>query len=117
VGGFLWNNPNSPEDAFYTLDPNNTSLQVATCPTCLLFNYASQGPSVCQGSGVGYALSDRVLGGYPAYDASHAYDVLADVGTGAPQQLVFAFGDGGCYDNSGTWTLTISTTTNGTCVP
>lgn len=49
-----------------------------------------------------------IVGGLPAYQASHVYSFMLNTGLVVPGQLHFGVGDGAFGDNSGSFTITIS---------
>jgi hypothetical protein len=54
-----------------------------------------------------YQVASLLVGSYPAFDPSHAYSVVLDLGGGPATRLTFGFWDCGCSDNSGVFTVTI----------
>jgi hypothetical protein len=107
VSGVLFNAPGAPEDPFYNLDPQDFSKALSDCPTCLVFNRASEGECVCQVEcpGKAHALSELLVDSYPVFRPDHDYTVRVDLGAAAPERLNVAFGDCGCTDNSGSFAL------------
>jgi hypothetical protein len=61
-------------------------------------------------------LADLVVGPYPDFSPSHDYTVTLDLGTGTPTSYEFGMADCGCYDNSGTHTLTLTPIAGASCV-
>ena len=49
-----------------------------------------------------------VVGGLPAYQASHVYSFYLSTGLAVPGQLHFGVGDGNFGDNSGSFRITVS---------
>lgn len=48
-----------------------------------------------------------IVGGLPAYQASHVYTFLLNTGTATPSQLNFGVGDGNFGDNGGAFTVAL----------
>jgi hypothetical protein len=63
-------------------------------------------PSEC--SNTSHRVSDLIVGGYPAYNPAHAYTVQLDLGNAAAEPLNFAYGDCGCFDNAGSFSLSVA---------
>jgi hypothetical protein len=60
------------------------------------------------GSG-GIPLSTAIVGGIPAYSASHVYDFQLDTGALTLTHLHFGIADDDLYDNSGAYTVRVAT--------
>jgi hypothetical protein len=119
VTGIFSNTPGNPlEDAFYGVDPNDNSLSTGPCPECFRYNRFSEGGCVCsfECGANSHAVSGLLAEPYPAFRPSHDYSVKLDLGNGPPERIHFGMADCGCSDNSGTHTVTI-TSSGGTCVP
>jgi hypothetical protein len=110
LSGIVFNAPGQPSDAFYGLDPQQPSQSTVPCPQCVVFNRASEGQCVCPSEcpGASHRLSDFLVDPYPAFSPDHSYSVRVDLGTVTAQPLNFAFGDCGCADNSGSYSLSIA---------
>jgi hypothetical protein len=110
VSGVLTNAPaSSLMDAFYLLDPTNTSVAIDSCPFCLRYNRSSEAACVCstECSTTSHPVPDLLPGPYPPFNPAHVYTVQLDLGAGGPAPLRFGMYDCGCNDNSGTWAVTI----------
>lgn len=107
VSGVIYGAPGVPNDPFYVLDSGDLTKAESNCPTCLVFNRASEGKCVCQFEcpGKAHALSALLVGGYPEFRSDHDYTVRIDLGPAAAEPLNFALGDCGCDDNSGSFAL------------
>jgi hypothetical protein len=100
ISGIVTNSPSSQVDAFYNLAAD-TSTAGTECPTCILYRPSSDENNACAGG----KLSDLVVGGYPSFQSTHVYNVQLNLGVATAERLYLAFGDGGCEDNAGSWSL------------
>jgi PEP-CTERM motif len=53
-------------------------------------------------------IQSKIVGGVPAYDASHIYTFLLNTGAAVPSTLYFGVTDGQYNDNGGSFRVTIS---------
>jgi hypothetical protein len=115
VSGLMVNTPpNGLQDGFYGVYGNN--LPAGACPPCFRYNRVSEGTCLCgfECPATSHAVSDVLVGPYPAFDPSHVYTVTLDLGAAPAEQLNFAPFDCGCFDNSGQFTVTIEAATTTT---
>jgi hypothetical protein len=118
VSGQFENSPGvMPEDAFYYVDPNDSSVPVSACPDCFRYNRFAEGTCVCsyECAATSHRVADLLVGGYPAFRADHQYTVTLNLGAGPSDRLDFGMADCGCGDNSGTHTITLTHLTTATC--
>jgi hypothetical protein len=117
VSGIIQGAPGVPQDAFYAVNPNDDTQATNACAGCLVFNRFSEGSCVCpvECSTASHRVADILLGAYPAFNPTHVYTVQLDLGQVAADRINFAFGDCGCYDNAGSYGLTISTQAVSAC--
>jgi len=115
VGGLMTNGA-SRVDPFYNVNAASPSTSVGACTDCLRYNRASEGICVCSTEcpTTSHLVSQVLTQGYPVFNSSHVYTVQLNLGSGAAQQLHFGFADCGCYDNTGSFTLSITANAN-TC--
>jgi hypothetical protein len=106
ASGIVYGSPTAISDPFYY----NFDTTPTQCVSCLTYNRASEGACPCptECPTTTHFLSDLLVGGYPAYNPSHSYTVQIDLGTSAAQPLHIGYGDGGCFDNSGSFNLSIA---------
>jgi hypothetical protein len=111
VTGLFVNSPGGPlEDPFYYVNLNDNSVSAGACPDCFRYNIFSDVACICGAAcgGVSYKVADLLAEPYPPFSPSHEYAVKLDLGSGPPKRISFGMADGGCYDNSGTHTVTIT---------
>jgi hypothetical protein len=110
VSGIIQNAPGVSNDPFYDLDANDTSKSTAASPVRLVYNRFSEGNCLCsyECSTTSHQVASLLVGAYPAFNPLHTYTVVLDLGSGAPERIQFAYGDCGCNDNAGSWSLTMS---------
>ena len=117
VSGLLDNTPGNPlQDAFYNVDPINHAVSAGPCQGCFRYNRVSEGSCLCsfECAGTSHPIESLLAQPLPAFEPSHTYTVLLDLGLASPEALHFAMADCGCGDNMGAYTVTIepaSTTT------
>jgi hypothetical protein len=117
VSGLLVNTPGNPlQDAFYGVDPTDTSMSVGPCQGCFRFNRVSEGSCLCsfECAATSHPIESILAQPLPAFESSHIYTVLLDLGGGPAEQLHFAMADCGCSDNSGEYTVIIEPATTTT---
>ena len=102
VSGTLFGSPSSETDPFYNNFPNPIQ-----CPDCFVYNRVSQGTCECVGSCPATQVGVNGVTGYILYNPTHAYMLTLDLGSAPPERLNFSYGDCGCGDNVGNWTLSI----------
>jgi hypothetical protein len=113
VSGTMVNTPGNPStDAFYNIEELNPSVPVSQAPEWLRFAREGQAPNTCYPGA--YPVSGLFAQPYPAFDAGHSYAVLLDLGPGPAARLLLGIADCGCWDNSGTFPLTIDPATTTT---
>jgi hypothetical protein len=97
-------------DAFYTLDASDMTKAITACSACMVYNRVSEGSCVCPAecTSTSHFVANLLTAGYPAFNPSHIYTVQLDLGAISPEQLNFAYGDCGCNDNAGSYSLTIA---------
>jgi hypothetical protein len=119
VSGLVVNVPEvSIQDAFYDVDPADTSVALNACPDCLRYNRFSEGDCVCgnECAASSHLVADLLVGDYPPFRPDHAYAVIVDLGQAvAADRLHFGMADCGCGDNSGAYALSITPLAPGTC--
>jgi hypothetical protein len=118
VSGLYANSPGSPfEDAFYTVDANDPTRAVATCPYCFRYNRVSEANCVCstECASASHQVADILVGDYPAFRPDHEYTVLLDLGSAPAARLNFGMADCGCTDNSGSHTILITPVPRAPC--
>ena len=97
--------PANGQDAFYGIVNGQI---VGPAPGEFRFARASVTTCTCGiECGNNFAISDFLVGPYPAANSSHFYTALLDFGAGPPDRLVFGIRDCGCFDNSGSLTVTL----------
>ena len=86
-------------DAFYLFDPpvHDSSYYQLTFGTTTLTGFNPAQNAV-----------NFIVGGLPAYNASHVYTFLLNTGLAVPGQLHFGVGDGNFGDNSGAYRITVA---------
>lgn len=112
ISGLLDNTPGNPlQDAFYGVDPSDHSVAVGPCQGCLRYNRASEGSCLCsyECPGTSHPIESLLVDPLPAFEPSHVYSVVLDLGAAPPDALHFGMADCGCGDNSGEYTVTIDT--------
>jgi len=104
-------------DPFYTLGPNDNSKAQVSCPACLVYNHYKEGACVCptECPTTSHFVSAILVGGYPVFNSAHTYTVQIDLGSASADRINFAYGDCGCYDNAGSYSLAISSESGGVC--
>jgi hypothetical protein len=97
--------PANGQDAFYGIVNGQT---VGPAPGEFRFARASVTNCTC---GIectnNFAVSDFLVGPYPAANPSHLYTALLDFGAVPSDRLVFGIRDCGCFDNSGSLSVTL----------
>jgi hypothetical protein len=113
VSGIIQNAPGVRNDPFYDLSANDTSQATAASPVRFVYNRFSEGTCLCpqECPSTSHKIADILVGAYPAFNPSHTYTVILNLGSSAPERINFAYGDCGCSDNDGSFSLTI-----GACV-
>src|SRR5689334_11036662 len=79
VSGLLLNTPGNPlQDAFYGVDPNDTSMAVGPCQGCFRFNRVSEGNCLCsfECPATSHPIESILAQPLPAFEPSHTYTVL-----------------------------------------
>ncbi len=99
VSGFGQSLGSQTNDAFYLFpgavhDGSYYQLTFGTAPL-IAFNPAQNAVNF-------------IVGGLPAYSATHSYTFLLNTGLAVPGQLHFGVGDGAFGDNSGAFDITVS---------
>jgi hypothetical protein len=107
IGGIVQGAAGVYDDPFYVLNASDMTKMTEPCPECLVYNHFAEGSCVCPGGCPSYRVQPLLVDGYPAFDPSHTYTVRLDLGQAAPDRINFAYGDCGCFDNAGSYTLTI----------
>ena len=109
VSGIIQNAPGLSHDPFYALDPNDFTKTTGASPERLVYNRFAEGSCVCpfECPATSRMIANALVDAYPPFNPSHSYAVVADLGA-IPDRINFAFGDCGCQDNAGSWSLTIS---------
>jgi hypothetical protein len=105
VSGTMVNTPSLGSlDPFYVLDSPPTPA-----PEWLRYNRVSEGSCLCgfECPATSHRVSDILVGAYPPFESSHTYTVVLDLGSAPPEPLHFSIYDCGCFDNSGTFTVTV----------
>jgi hypothetical protein len=117
VSGIIQGAANVNSDAFYTLNSNDSTQAAVSCPACLVYNHFTEGSCVCptECPTTSHFVTDVLVGGYPPFNPTHTYTVQLDLGSAASDRINFAYGDCGCYDNAGSYSLTIASESGGTC--
>jgi hypothetical protein len=108
VSGVLMNLPFVPLDAFYNLDGSGNAT--TACPDCLRYNRLAEGGCVCakECPTTSHRVADVLVGPYPAFDPTHVYTVTINLGGAAADRLNFGMSDCGCSDNSGMWSIDVT---------
>jgi hypothetical protein len=116
VSGIIRNAPDLSYDAFYELNPRDFTQATTPSPERLVYNRVSEGSCVCPSEcpTTSHTVASVLVGNYPAFNPSHTYTVSMDLGASS-DRLNFAFGDCGCYDNAGSYSLTISAQGGSAC--
>ena len=99
--------PDGHYDGFYG---NTASGPTSSTPSPLRMARLRDGtPCTCtlECAGRNFPASDLLVSPYPAYNPLHTYTVVLDVGP-LPDRIAFGLSDCGCFDNSGTWTISIT---------
>jgi len=116
VRGIIGNTANFDDvDAFYYVVQNDDSIPIMPfkpCDGCVRFDRVSEGACVCAHDCPAHNLIDVLIGGYPSFQSTNEYTVQVDFGPQV-ERLNFGFGDCGCSDNLGSYTVTI--VSEGTC--
>jgi len=105
VSGSVITVPPGGHDGFYGVDGDGNTVS----PNPASFRLARASESVCTCSvecSNNFPVSDFLVGDYPDPSPEHIYIVLIDIGD-PPDQLAFGIRDCGCFDNSGTLTVTV----------
>jgi hypothetical protein len=103
----------SLQDGFYGVDVNDTTRSTAPCPDCLRFNRVSEGTcGVCstECASISHRIADLLVDPYPAFSPTHQYTVRLNLGAAPPDRLNIGMADCGCFDNSGSYAITIQST-------
>jgi hypothetical protein len=97
-------------DPFYVLNASDNTMMTESCPACLVYNRFAEGSCVCptECPTTSHRIPPLLVGAYPSFNPSHTYTVRLDLGQAAPDRINFAYGDCGCSDNAGSYTLTIA---------
>jgi len=105
VSGSVITVPPGGHDGFYGVEGDGNTAS----PNPASFRLARASESVCTSSvefSNNFPVSDFLFGDYPDPNPEHIYTVVFDIGD-PPDQLVFCIRDCGCFDNSGTLTVTV----------
>ncbi len=110
LSGIIQGAPGVSQDPFYALNANDFTKTTGPCPECLVYNHFAEGSCVCPSEcpTTSHRVANILVGGYPAFNPLHSYTVTLDLGSAAPDRINFAYGDCGCYDNAGSYSLTIA---------
>lgn len=118
----------SAQDAFYQVNPKDTSMPANACAECVRYGrvgdrdclYGNPTGSVCLiecGAGATYRFADLIVGSYPTFRPSHDYIVTLDLGK-SPARLRIGIADCGCSDNSGAYAIELTPVVDSsTCNP
>src|SRR5439155_8930338 len=109
VSGIIQGAPGVSQDPFYALNANNFAQTTGPCAECLVYNRFNEGSCVCPSEcpTTSHRAANILVGAYPAFNPSHSYTVQLDIGP-TYDRINFAYGDCGCNDNAGSYTLTLS---------
>ena len=55
-----------------------------------------------------HQVADLLAQPYPSFNPMHEYVVVLDLGNGTPEKLNFGMADCGCFNNSGSHTISIA---------
>jgi hypothetical protein len=112
VTGLVANSADSIYDAFYAVDPNDTSMPAGLSSGTVWFRYdrLSEGTCLCsyECAATSHPVPELVVGPYPSFNPTHEYTLTLDLGQAPAERLNFAIADCGCGDNSGTFTVKIA---------
>ncbi len=102
VSGFGQSLSSDLNDAFYLFDPQNPPVHDGS------FYQLTFGTSTLVGFDPAQDAINFLIGGLPAYSATHVYSFDLNTGVSVPTQLHFGTSDGNFSDNSGSFSITVS---------
>jgi hypothetical protein len=109
IRGIVGNTANFDDaDPFYFVVQHVDSVAVRSCDGCVRYNRVSEGTCLCDTCpSTSHILSGLLIDGYPGFSPTNEYTVRVDFGSGPAERLNFGYSDCGCFDNTGSYTMTL----------